>query len=74
MDLTEEERIRLLKSQVDALCDKIRKQSISSNQARLEAEKIRSKAKQLFPRQMDKFDLIYKTRFQRLISQFLTNE
>ena len=64
MDLKEEHKIKMLKDLVDELCDKIRNQKISFEQAQLEAEKVREKAKKLLPEQMDKFDLIYKSRFQ----------
>ena len=70
----EEKTVGRLKSLVDELCDKIRNQKITLEQARIEMDKVKSKAEKLIPDKMDKFDMIYKSRFERLIQQFLSNE
>lgn len=69
--LEEEIRIKKLQMLSHILCYKIVNAKISREQALLEIEKTREQAEKLFPEDMDKFDLIYKSRFHRLIEQFL---
>jgi len=74
MNLTQDEKVSTIRDLVDELCNRIMNRELDLNQSQLEAEKIREQAKILIPEQMDKFDLIYKSRLQRLTQQFLTNE
>lgn len=66
-----DERIKKLQEMVDQVCEKIKSGKISIGQARKEAALVRLKAERLVPFQMDKFDFLYKSRFERLIEQFL---
>lgn len=66
-----DERIKKLQKMVDEVCEKIRSGRLSIGEARKEAALVRLKAEKLVPFQMDKFDLLYKSRFERLIEQFL---
>ena len=66
-----DERIKKLKMIVDEVCEKIKSGKLTLGQARKEAALVRLKAEKLVPFEMDKFDLLYKSRFERLIEQFL---
>ena len=66
-----DQRIEKLKKIVDEVCEKIKSGRLTIGEARKEAALVRLKAEKLVPFQMDKFDLIYKSRFERLIEQFL---
>lgn len=69
-----DERIRELKRMVDEVCEKIRSGKLSLGEAKKEAALARLKAEKLIPFEMEKFDLIYMARFNRLIDQFLLPE
>lgn len=56
---------------VDEVCEKIRDGRFTLGEAKKEAALVRLKAEKLIPFDMDKFDLIYGARFERLIEQFL---
>jgi hypothetical protein len=66
-----DERIKKLKTIVDEVCERIKSGKLTLGQARKEAALVRLKAEKLVPFEMDKFDLLYKSRFERLIEQFL---
>ncbi len=66
-----DERIKRLKKVVDEVCEKIKSGKLTLGEARKEAALVRLKAEKLVPFEMDKFDLLYKSRFERLIQQFL---
>jgi hypothetical protein len=66
-----DERIKRLKKVVDEVCEKIKSGKLTLGEARKEAALVRLKAEKLIPFEMDKFDLLYKSRFERLIEQFL---
>jgi hypothetical protein len=66
-----DQRIEKLKKIVDEVCEKIKSGQLTIGEARKEAALVRLKAAKLVPFQMDKFDLLYKSRFERLIEQFL---
>jgi hypothetical protein len=70
--LDQDERIERLRGLVDELCDKIKTGRLTLGEAKKEAALVRLKAQKLIPFEMEKFDLIYKTRFERLIQQFLS--
>jgi len=69
--LNHEERIKKLQKMVDEVCEKIKSGKLTLGEAKKEAALVRLKAQKLIPFEMDKFDLIYMTRFKRLIEQFL---
>jgi len=66
-----DQRIEKLKKIVDEVCEKIKSGKLTIGEARKEAALVRLKAGKLVPFQMDMFDLLYKSRFERLIEQFL---
>ncbi len=66
-----DERIKKLQKVVDEVCGKIKSGKLTVSEARKEAALVRLKAEKLVPFEMDKFDLLYKSRFERLIQQFL---
>ncbi|NIM96572.1 MAG: hypothetical protein GTO24_00385 [candidate division Zixibacteria bacterium] len=66
-----DERIKELKRIVDEVCEKIKSGRLTLGEAKKEAALARLKAEKLIPFEMDKFDLIYMARFNRLIEQFL---
>jgi hypothetical protein len=69
--LDEDEKTEELKRMVDELCEKIKGGKITLGEAREEITLVRLKAQELIPFEMDKFDLIYMARFNRLIEQYL---
>jgi hypothetical protein len=60
-----------LKKIVDQACEKIKSGELTSGEAKKEAALVRLKAESLIPDDMEKFDLIYGSRFKRLIQQFM---
>ena len=66
-----DERIKKLKIIVDEVCERIKGGKLTIGEARKEAALVRLKAEKLVPFEMDKFDLLYRSRFERLIKQFL---
>jgi hypothetical protein len=60
-----DQRIEKLKKIVDEVCEKIKSGKLTIGEARKEAALVRLKAEKLVPFQMDKFDLIYKSRFEQ---------
>lgn len=69
--LDHEERVKKLQRIVDQVCEKIKSGKLTLGEAKKEASLARLKAEKLMPFEMDKFDLIYMARFNRLIEQFL---
>jgi hypothetical protein len=69
--LDEDEKTEELKRMVDELCEKLKSGKITLGEAREEITLVRLKAQELIPLEMDKFDLIYMARFNRLIEQYL---
>lgn len=67
----DDEKLEELKRLVDEACEKIKSGKITLGEAKKEAALVRLKAEKIIPFQMDKFDLIYGTRFERLIQQYL---
>ena len=70
----ERERIASLKALVDGTADKITGGELDIDEADKLVEETRLKAQELIPGDMDKFDLIYGARFQRLIEQYITSK
>lgn len=69
--LDDDKRIKKLQKLVDEVCEKIKSGKLTLGEAKKEAALVRLKAEKLIPFEMEKFDLIYMTRFNRLIDQFL---
>ena len=67
----EEERLKEIKELVDPICEMIRMGVIDEEEARRLAAKARLEASFKIPDQMDLYDLIYESRIERLIEQFL---
>ena len=71
MDMTEEQKIKALKELVDKTCGQIENGDLSEPEAKELINKTRQEAEQLIPDDMDKFDMIYAARFERLVDQFI---
>ncbi len=69
--LDHNQAVKRLQKLVDEACEKIKSGKLTLGEARKEAALVRLKAEELIPSEMDKFDLIYAPRFNRLIDQFL---
>ncbi len=69
--LDSDEKLKRLKKIVDNACEKIKSGELTLGEAKKEAALVRLKAESLIPDDMEKFDLIYGSRFKRLIQQFM---
>ena len=70
--LVEEERkLSTLRELVDSACEEIVGGRLNRQEATVLAQRVRRQAQEIIPELMDKFDMIYKTRFERLISQYI---
>lgn len=67
------ERITALKTLVDATANEITSGGIDIDTANRIVAETRTKAEELIPDDMDKYDMIYTPRFQRLIEQYITS-
>ena len=67
----EEEKLRALRELVDSACEEIMGGRLNRQEATVLAQRVRREASGIIPDLMDKFDLIYKARFERLISQYI---
>jgi len=67
----EEGKLTQLRELVDSACEEIRGGRLDRQEATVLAQRVRRQAQEIIPDLMDKFDLIYKTRFERLISQYI---
>jgi len=67
----EEEKLRTLRELVDSACEEIMGGRLDRQEATVLAQRVRRQAQEIIPDLMDKFDLIYKSRFERLISQYI---
>jgi hypothetical protein len=67
----EEEKLRALRELVDSACEEIMGGRLDRQEATVLAQRVRREASEIIPDLMDKFDLIYKSRFERLISQYI---
>lgn len=67
----EEETLARLKGLVDSACEEIMGGRLDRQEATVLAQRVRREAQELIPEQMDQFDLIYQSRFERLISQYI---
>jgi hypothetical protein len=69
--MTEEEKVQALKKLVDQTSEDIQSGDLSEEKARELIANTRVEAEKLIPGDMDKYDLIYGARFERLIEQFI---
>ncbi len=67
----EEGKLRQLRELVDSACEEIMGGRLDRQEATVLAQRVRRQAQEIIPDLMDRFDLIYKTRFERLISQYI---
>jgi hypothetical protein len=67
----EEEKLHALRDLVDSACEEIMGGRLDRQEATVLAQRVRRQAQEIIPDLMDKFDLIYKSRFERLISQYI---
>ena len=74
MTMTEEEKITTLKKLVDRTCEDIESGDLTEEKARQLVVDTRREAEQLIPDDMDKYDLIYGARFERLIEQYIKSQ
>lgn len=69
--LNSDEKIKKLKKIVDEACEKIKSGELTLGEVNKEAALVRLKAESLIPDDMEKYDLIYGSRFKRLIQQYV---
>jgi len=67
----ENEKLQQLRELVDSACEEIRGGRLDRQEATVLAQRVRREARAIIPDLMDRFDLIYKSRFERLISQYI---
>jgi hypothetical protein len=67
----EEEKLAMLRELVDSACEEIMGGRLDRQEATVLAQRVRRQAQEIIPDLMDKFDLIYSSRFERLISQYI---
>jgi hypothetical protein len=67
----EEKKLHALRELVDSACEEIMGGRLNRQEATVLAQRVRREASAIIPYLMDKFDLIYKARFERLISQYI---
>ncbi|MBU1320024.1 MAG: hypothetical protein ABIK83_13205 [Candidatus Zixiibacteriota bacterium] len=73
-DMNEDhERITALKTLVDATANEITSGGLNIDTANRIVAETRIKAAELIPDDMDKYDMIYTSRFERLIEQYITS-
>jgi hypothetical protein len=68
------DNVKKLRDLVDETAERIVKGGLSLEEAERLVVETRAKAETLIPDDMDKFDLIYGSRFRRLIDQFIKTE
>jgi hypothetical protein len=67
----EEEKLAQLRELVDSACEEIMGGRLDRQEATVLAQRVRRQAQEIIPDLMDQFDLIYESRFERLISQYI---
>jgi len=67
----EEEKLAGLRELIDSACEEIMGGHLNRQEATVLAQRVRRQAQEIIPDLMDKFDLIYQSRFERLISQYV---
>jgi hypothetical protein len=69
--LREDLKLGVLKSMVDKVSSRIIDGEFDREEAEREIARVRRKAQLLIPDMMDTYDLIYASRFKRLVEQFI---
>jgi hypothetical protein len=67
----EEEKLLALRELVDSACEEIMGGRLNRQEATVLAQRVRRQASEIIPDMMETFDLIYKSRFERLIAQYI---
>ncbi len=67
----EEHKLEMLRELVDSACAEIEGGRLDRQEATVLAQRVRRQAQEIIPDLMDKFDLIYASRFERLIAQYI---
>ena len=67
----EDQKLERLRELVDSACEEIMGGRLNRQEATVLAQRVRREAQEIIPDLMDRFDLIYKSRFERLISQYI---
>lgn len=67
----EDEKLEQLRELIDSACEEIMGGRLDRQEATVMAQRVRRLAQEIIPDLMDKFDLIYQSRFERLISQYI---
>lgn len=67
----EDGKLAQLRELVDSACEEIMGGRLDRQEATVLAQRVRRQVQEIIPDLMDKFDLIYKVRFERLISQYI---
>jgi hypothetical protein len=69
--MSEDEKIKNLKALVDRTAEDLQSGDLSEEKARELIAETRKEAEKLIPDDMDKYDMIYGARFERLLDQFI---
>ena len=69
--IEEERKLNYIKSIIDRACVRIVGGDLNSEEARKLASSVRARVAEIIPDMMDKYDMIYGSRFERLIQQFI---
>ncbi len=67
----EDQKLLRLRELVDSACEEIMGGRLNRQEATVLAQRVRREAQEIIPDLMETFDLIYKSRFERLISQYI---
>ncbi len=67
----EDQKLASLRELVDSACEEIMGGRLDRQEATVLAQRVRRQAQEIIPDLMDKFDLIYASRFERLILQYI---
>ena len=67
----EEEKLAALRELVDSACEEIMGGHLNRQEAAMLAVRVRRQASEIIPDMMEQFDLIYRSRFERLIAQYI---
>lgn len=71
MTMSEDEKIKNLKALVDRTAEDLQSGDLGEEKARELIAETRKEAEKLIPDDMDKYDMIYGARFERLLDQFI---
>jgi hypothetical protein len=72
--MREDLKLGVLRGMVDRVARDIVDGRVKRKEAEREIERVREKAKLLIPDMMDRYDMIYGSRFKRLLEQFVLEE